>query len=72
MIKKAIAVIVATVMLLFAPITKSFDVMKTEKGEIVFVFSEDEVDRLNTAIGKLRDENESLRAKVAKYERTCI
>ena len=70
--KKIIVAIVAVAMLLFAPIAKPIEQYQTKEGQNVFVWTEQEMDVIERALSKLTAENREMKAKIAKYEASCI
>lgn len=70
--KKIVVAIIAAVLLLFAPIAHSIQQYQTKEGQNVFVWTEQEMEVVNNAIVRLKNENAALKAKLQKYESTCI
>jgi len=70
--KKILVALAAAAMLLFAPLAGSFEPYQLKDGSIVYVFTSEEMDLLDRAIGRLSEENKAMKARIHKLEQSCI
>lgn len=70
--KKIVVAVAAAALLLFAPMVNSFTPYQLQNGDVVYVFTAEEMEVLDKAIGKLVEENKAMKARLVKFEKTCI
>lgn len=69
--KKIIVAIAAAALLLFSPFVNSFTPYQLSNGEVVYVFTAEEMEVLDKAVGKLMEENKAMKARLVKFEKSC-
>jgi len=70
--KKILVALAAAVMLLFSPLAGSFEPYKLQDGSIVYVWTAEEMEVLDRAIGRMVEENKAMKARIHKLEKSCI